>query len=150
MDCLTCAANRGELKAPGGVIYEDGLWRIEHILEPIPLAGWLIAKPLRHVTSFPELTDEEAAAYGVVMHRAARALQKVTDAEKTYLCLFAEAPGFVHIHVHLIPAMRDWPPERRGPAVFDLIGEARRRGDLADRADAVAIAARVRSLLTGG
>ncbi len=150
MECLTCAANRGELKAPGGVIYEDEMWRIEHILAPIPMAGWLIAKPRRHVTSFAELTPREAAAFGPLMHRTTGALQRLLDAEKVYLCLFSEAEGFVHIHIHVIPAARGLPAERRGPAVFDLIGEAKRNGDLADPAEAAAIAGRVRIELAKG
>src|SRR5947209_5697872 len=54
--CLTCRANRGEIVAPGGVIYEDALWRLEHSLEPIPMIGWLILKPLRHVEAFADFT----------------------------------------------------------------------------------------------
>jgi diadenosine tetraphosphate (Ap4A) HIT family hydrolase len=150
MACMTCAANRGELKAPGGVIYEDALWRIEHILEPIPMAGWLIAKPLRHVTTFADLTPEEAAAFGPLMHRTMGAMQRILDAEKVYLCLFSEAEGFVHIHVHLIPAMRDWTAAQRGPAVFELIGEAKRRGNLMDTSKAAAIADRMRTELAKG
>lgn len=142
---MTCKANRGELSAPGGVIYRDALWQIEHILQPIPMAGWLIAKPLRHVTSFADLTEDEAAAFGPLARRTVAALQRELDAEKVYLCLFAEAEGFVHIHLHLIPAMREWSKEQRGPAVFDLIGAAKRSGDLADPARAAQIAARVRA-----
>lgn len=146
-DCGTCRANRGEIVAPGGVIHEDPLWRIEHILRPIPMLGWLIAKPIRHVTSFAALTSQEAASFGPLIHRTTRALQRIMDAEKVYLCLFAEAEGFVHIHFHLIPAARGLPIGRRGPAIFDLIGEAKREGDLADPTAAAAIADRVRAAL---
>lgn len=148
-ECKTCKANRGELAAPGGIIYEDALWRIEHILEPVPMAGWLIAKPLRHVTSFGDLTEAEAVAFGPLMRRAMSSLQRVVGADKVYLCLFAEAEGFVHIHFHLIPAMPEWTSAQRGPAVFDLIGQALRRGDLVDPAGAAAVADRVRAALAG-
>ena len=40
--CMACDANAGRLKAPGGVIYEDDLWRVEHALSPALLRGWLI------------------------------------------------------------------------------------------------------------
>lgn len=146
-DCKTCKANRGELQAPGGVIHRDELWQLEHMLEPLPMAGWLIAKPRRHVTAFSALTDDEAATFGPLVRRTMAALERVTGAEKVYLCLFAEAAGFVHLHFHLIPAMREWTREQRGPAVFDLIGEATRRGNLVDPADAAAIADRVRAAL---
>lgn len=146
-DCKTCKANRGELAAPGGVIHRDELWQIEHTLQPLPMAGWLIAKPLRHVTAFGDLTEEEATTFGPLMRRTMGTLQHVTGAEKVYLCLFAEAPGFVHLHFHLIPAMAEWKREQRGPAVFELIGEAMRRGNLADPALAAGIADRVRAAL---
>lgn len=144
---MTCKANSGELSAPGGVIYRDALWQVEHILQPIPMLGWLIAKPLRHVTAFADLTEDEATTFGPLVRRVMSALQRVTAAEKVYLCLFAEAPGFVHLHFHLIPAMAEWTAEQRGPAVFDLIGEAKRKGDLADPERAGEIARRVRAEL---
>ena len=46
-DCVGCQANRGEIVAPGGALYDDGLWRLEHTFEPFPMVGWLILKPLR-------------------------------------------------------------------------------------------------------
>ena len=60
-ECGTCRANRGELRAPGGVIYEDGLWRLEHLLEPVPFAGWLVLKQLRHIESLAEMNPDEGA-----------------------------------------------------------------------------------------
>src|SRR2546425_3949235 len=102
-DCGTCRANRGELAAPGGVVYEDALWRAEHAIEPIPMVGWLVLKPLRHVEAFADLTPEEAAAFGPIAHRLTRAMTAVLGPVKVYVCLFAEAEHFTHIHVHLIP-----------------------------------------------
>ena len=147
VECKTCKANRSELVAPGGVIHADELWQVEHMLEPLPMAGWLIVKPLRHVTAFADLTDDEAATFGPLVRRVMAALQRVTGAEKVYLCLFAEASGFVHLHFHLIPAMREWTREQRGPAVFELIGDAMRRGNLVDPAVAASLADRVRTEL---
>jgi hypothetical protein len=46
--CLTCCINRGEIAAPGGVIYEDDLWQLQHDIAPISLVGWLVLKPLCH------------------------------------------------------------------------------------------------------
>jgi hypothetical protein len=42
--CVACQATRGEVPTPGGVIYQDRLWRLEHAFEPIPMVGWLILK----------------------------------------------------------------------------------------------------------
>ncbi|WP_197460000.1 hypothetical protein [Alicyclobacillus mali (ex Roth et al. 2021)] len=54
--CLACQVNQGMLVPPGGVIYRDDLWQVDHRLEPCPVLGWLIAKPLRHVVFFDELS----------------------------------------------------------------------------------------------
>jgi hypothetical protein len=56
--CMACRANRGELHPPGGVIYDDGLWRLEHMLMPAVLPGWLILRrnspqPSHHAVERP-------------------------------------------------------------------------------------------------
>ncbi len=48
-DCLSCNLLAGKLKAPGGVIYEDNYWIVEHSLSPILLRGYLIIKLKRHL-----------------------------------------------------------------------------------------------------
>jgi diadenosine tetraphosphate (Ap4A) HIT family hydrolase len=126
--CLTCRANRGEPSTPGGVIHDDGLWRLEHAFEPVPLAGWLIVKPLRHVEAFSDLTAEEAAAFGPLARRATSALMAVLQPKKVYLCLVAEAENAAHIHFHLVPRFEDTPPELRGPGIFALLREAMTSG----------------------
>lgn len=145
--CGTCRANRGELPAPGGVIYEDALWRLEHILAPIPMAGWLVLKPLRHVESFADLSAEEAAAFGPLVHGITRAMDAVMRPAKVYLCQFSEAEHFAHIHFHLIPRRADTPPEHRGPAVFALLSAARAGSNLAPVEEAERLAAGLRSRL---
>ncbi len=147
-ECGTCRANRGELPAPGGVIYEDGLWRLEHSFEPIPLVGWLVLKPLRHVEFFGDLTAEEAESFGRVLRRVSHAMQQVLRPAKIYVCQFSEAEGLSHIHFHLIPRIADTALELRGPRIFGLlataVGEGRNLGDI----DAAArVAKSVRELL---
>jgi len=134
--CGTCRANRGEIPTPGGVIYQDELCRLEHTFEPIPLVGWLVLKPLRHVEMFAELTDDESATLGPpLIRRTTGAMREVLQPAKIYVCQFSEAEGFEQLHIHLIPRFADTPADLRGPRVFDLLSQAtaRRRnlGDLA-------------------
>jgi diadenosine tetraphosphate (Ap4A) HIT family hydrolase len=112
-DCLTCRANRGELVTPGGVIYQDALWRLEHSLESIPMVGWLILKPLRHVEAFAGLTPNEAASLGPLARRITRAMTEVLAPARVYVCLYAEAVS--HVHFHLIPRYHETPQVHRGP-----------------------------------
>ena len=146
-DCGTCRSNRGELPAPGGVIYEDRLWRLEHCLRPIPLAGWLVLKPLRHVESVARLTPAEARSMGPLIARTADALQRATGVKKVYVGLFAEAKAFPHIHIHLIPRPVRLSARLRGPLIFELMRTERDRAPLRE-AERIAGAVR-RSLRSG-
>jgi diadenosine tetraphosphate (Ap4A) HIT family hydrolase len=115
---MACRANRGELHPPGGVLYDDRLWRLEHMLMPAVLPGWLILKPLRHIESLSELTVAESAALGPLLRRITAALEAATGAERVYTVLLAEAVR--HVHIHLIPRRAGLPESCRGPRIFDL------------------------------
>lgn len=95
-------------------------WRVAHDFNS-SLEGWLILAPLRHVHSLDVLTPQEPRTLGELLRESAMALKTVTGCEKTYVMLFAEAEGFAHLHVHVVPRMRDQPPDRRGPAVFGYL-----------------------------
>jgi diadenosine tetraphosphate (Ap4A) HIT family hydrolase len=97
-------------------------WRVVHAFNA-GLPGWLVIAPRRHVTALHELDDAELTELGLLQGRLSAALRRVVGCEKTYSALFAEAEGFAHLHVHLIPRMPDHPADRRGPAVFGYLGE---------------------------
>jgi diadenosine tetraphosphate (Ap4A) HIT family hydrolase len=149
--CVTCRSNRGEVASPGGVIHDDGLWRVEHAFEPVPLAGWLVVKPLRHVESVAELTDAEALALGPLVQRTSAALTAALGCPKVYVVCFAESATAPHVHFHLIPRAADLPRERRGPRVFEYMREAMSEGrNLVGVDEAEGVAAAVRERLGGG
>ena len=111
-------------------------WRVAHDFNS-SLDGWLILLPLRHVQALDELTVEEAHALGDLLRKASVALKSVTGCVKTYVMLFAEAEGFAHLHVHVVPRMADQPDDRRGPDVFGYLKDGRplppeRRDELAE------------------
>jgi len=140
--CRTCAIIRGdEPGGPGGLIYGDQYWGVEHAIEPIPMVGWLVLRPWRHVEAFADLTPEEATSFGPAVHRITKAMEEVLHPAKIYLSLYAEATGFAHLHVHLIPRFPDTPKDRRGPHIFAYLSEAghtRRNGGDPIQAAAVA------------
>ena len=84
----------------------------QHLIQPD------VPAPFRHVRALHELTRAEAAAMGDLLRRASVALREVTGCEKTYVMLFAEAEGFEHLHLHVVPRLADHPEDRRGPKVF--------------------------------
>jgi len=76
------------------------------------------------VHSLDQLTADEATTLGDLLRRASIALQAVLGCQKTYVMLFAEAEGFAHLHVHVVPRMPDQPHDRRGPAVFGYLADS--------------------------
>lgn len=123
-DCHTCRLNRNEEIPLGGVIYDDGMWRVEHRIDPGPILGWLIVKPIRHVEFFDELTDDEATRYGMVNKRVIAALRQALPEppEKVYSILLAEAVDYPHLHFHVVPRPASFPREFRGPRIFGFDG----------------------------
>ncbi|MGI8535292.1 MAG: HIT family protein [Mycobacteriales bacterium] len=122
-DCYPCRVERqAEPLPPRERVYDDGAWRVVHAISST-LPGWLVVLPKRHVTALTELTPVESAALGPLLQRLSQALAAVTGCVKTYVALFAEAEGFEHLHIHVVPRGRDLPDDRRGPRVFGYLAE---------------------------
>ena len=146
--CETCSANAGELTTPGGVLYQDEYWRLEHMFEPVPLVGWLVLKPLVHRESFADLSADEAATFGPLVQRITAAMTQVLAPERVYLSLYDERGQIRHVHFHLIPRYPNVPVERYGPGIFDYLREARAGGkNLAEMAEVLRATAAIRALL---
>jgi len=115
--CLGCDLNRGRQPLPGGRIYDERGWLIEHCIGPLGV-GTLLLKPARHVERFSDLTSDEYAAFGRVVWLATAALKELLGPDQTYVCQWAHAgwtPG--HIHYVVQPAWNDQQKtfERPGP-----------------------------------
>lgn len=113
-----------------------GGWRVAHDFNS-SLGGWLVVVPLRHVLALDELTADEASTLGELLRECSIALKRVTGCVKTYVMLFAEADGFAHLHLHVVPRLPDQPSDRRGPRVFGYLkdGESlteKRRDEIVD------------------
>jgi diadenosine tetraphosphate (Ap4A) HIT family hydrolase len=121
--CYACEQSGPDAPSRERFVREAG-WRVAHDFNS-SLEGWLILAPLRHVHALDELTADEALALGDLLRKASVALKSVTGCEKTYVMLFAEAPGFAHLHVHVVPRMPDQPNDRRGPDVFGYLKDGR-------------------------
>ncbi len=120
-DCLSCLNSARLDLPPRERVYEGPDWRVAHALWTA-LPGWMVVMPRRHVIALDELTPGEAAGLGPLLRDLTAALRAVTQCDKTYVALFAEAEGFEHLHVHVIPRQADLSPEFRGPQIFGLMG----------------------------
>lgn len=121
-ECYACRQNDQPLMAlPSRErIFDNGLWRVAHAFSSA-LPGWMVVLLRRHVLSLSELTASEAANLGPLLAGLCKALEDGLGARKAYAVLFAEAEGFAHLHVHVIPRSDDLPAEHRGPSVFHYL-----------------------------
>jgi diadenosine tetraphosphate (Ap4A) HIT family hydrolase len=140
--CLACDVLAGKVTPPGGVIYDDQYWRVDHSTSPVVLPGFLIIKPRRHVEHIALLTVEEMAAFGPLLRNTCRALAHVLHPAKIYATSFGESVA--HVHWYVLPRMPDMPAN--GFEVLSrLFGEKPWAGS---DEEAAAIADQVRPILT--
>lgn len=146
--CYSCVqtSRLAELPFHERLYVGDG-WRVSHAIR-CALPGWLVIVPDQHVTSFVELTAAQASAMGPLIVRLSRALTEITGCSKTYVAMFAEAEGFQHLHLHVIPRAPGLAEELRGPRVFAYLHRPEREWVSADQMDG--IAARLQPWLRGG
>jgi diadenosine tetraphosphate (Ap4A) HIT family hydrolase len=146
--CSACAEIAGELPAPGGIVFDDGLWFVSHHTGPYTDAGELIAKTRRHCESLSELTLAEAAALGPLLRACVAAITHVVVSERIYAVSFNER--IRHVHFLLLPRTAAMP---RGHVISDIYRRIRallRRFGVARNPtveERTAVAARIRQEL---
>jgi diadenosine tetraphosphate (Ap4A) HIT family hydrolase len=105
--CPICDEVAGQRSAPGGTIYDDGLWLVSHHLGPCTDPGELIVKLRRHVESLADVNDPEAAALGPLLRAAAEAVDRVVRPERVYVAAFSERVR--HVHFYVLPRTASMP-----------------------------------------
>ena len=142
-ECLSCRGLEGNPRiSPGPPIYIGRYWQVEHAY-PSKLVGWLVIALRRHATALHELTAAEFAELGTLLERTVRLVHAATDSVKEYVACYAEAPGFEHIHFHVVPRVADLPEALRGAGSFDLLRVSRE--DAASSAAVVAFCVSMRA-----
>lgn len=121
MSCLACDNNAAVELPSRERVARTAHWRVAHAFGT-SIPGWLVVLPTVHVESLAELDPAAALELGTLLRELSRALEQVSGCVKTHAVLFAEAEGFAHLHVHLIPRMTDQPEQLRGPRVFAALG----------------------------
>jgi diadenosine tetraphosphate (Ap4A) HIT family hydrolase len=139
-DCYACRQNRktpSELP-PRELVFDDGNWRVVHAFgSAIP--GWLVVVCRRHITSMSQLTSEEAAILGPLLAALSRVLEDFFLARKAYVAFLAEAEGFEHLHIHVVPREEGMPQEQRGKRVFDWLQMPEEEAITDEEADSIAL-----------
>ena len=120
-ECWSCLSLSGARRiSPGCFIHEGRYWVVDHAY-PTRLPGWLVLVLKRHAEALHDLSAEEMTEMGDLIRRSCLVLREVTGCQKEYVSLYAEAPHFAHLHVHIIPRSADLPDNLRGPRVFGLL-----------------------------
>ena len=148
-NCFVCSKHALGDAAPGGVLFEDELVYAGHAYPPAQPAlsylGYLVAEPTRHIAGLGDLTDREAAAFGLWVNRLARALKDVAEAEHVYSFVLGDGMAHAHLHVVLAPRYPGTPREYWGVRLREW-PEAPRAGDDEMRS----LVTRLRAYLTEG
>ncbi len=106
-NCLACDTLVGKLQTPGGVIYENDYWLVDHALPPIFVLGKLIIKLKRHCEHLAELTPNKSQTLGSLIQRVSQVVQEVTSAEKVHIASYGE--GVKHVHFLVTPQIVGMP-----------------------------------------
>ncbi|PWJ25180.1 diadenosine tetraphosphate (Ap4A) HIT family hydrolase [Branchiibius hedensis] len=118
--CYPCRHEALESLPPRENVVSTAHWRAAHAFNST-LPGWLVLVPRTHVMSFADLPAAAADELGGLIRGLSVALREVTGCVKTYVMQFAEAEGFGHLHIHLVPRAADLPDELKGPRVFGYL-----------------------------
>lgn len=140
--CQACDTIAGRVAPPGGVIFENEHWLVDHALSPRTLRGLLLIKTKRHVEDVADLTLAEMASLGEAMSRTTKAVRDVVAPERVYVISFGE--GTRHVHWIVLPRRTEMPG---GPS---LIAEMLDGKWACSDEEAEDIANRVRVAITKG
>jgi diadenosine tetraphosphate (Ap4A) HIT family hydrolase len=101
--CFICAFLRGDPGFEHELLYDDG--SCVAFLNRYPtLRGYALVVPRRHVTDVVrDLTSAEYLALQAVVHKVARAVNKVVPTERTYILSLGSMQGNSHVHWHVAP-----------------------------------------------
>src|SRR5271166_1692801 len=136
-DCYYCQRQLTQVDPPpGGWLIDDGEWLVGHGPAHMCLAGSVRIESRRHFTDFAEMTEAEAASFGLLLARLYLALRPATGAERIHLVATMDFQP--HFHAWLYPRL---PSEtRRGTTFLN-------QDTSCDQDAAVAAAQRIRARL---
>lgn len=98
--CLCCDIAKQVVLPGGGFVYQDDVVMLHHCLD-VPIPGYLILAPRRHVEAYSELNASEMLHLGCIGQAAVFAMQQLPGVQRVYQASFGEVAG--HFHWHLFP-----------------------------------------------
>ena len=100
-DNLKTGSKLLDVPRPGGYIVEGEHFSAEHAPLQESSAGTVIFEARRHLLDFGDMTPDELAEFGSVIHRLIPAIKGATGVQRVYyLAVMERAP---HFHLWLVP-----------------------------------------------
>lgn len=97
-DCMSCDIVSGKLVPPGGMIYQDQYVTLAGDVE-VPIEGFIILAPKRHITSIVELTEIERYKLMEVLNLSIKALKELGICDDVEI--YQEEKH--HLHIWILP-----------------------------------------------
>ena len=114
--CLGCECASGNLVAGVGVLYKNKNLYVLQDFE-LPIDGFIIISPNRHVEKFTELSQEEQVDIFSVANKILHILESNGVAEE-YNLILEEKQG-IHLHLWLMPRHK-WMIEKYGNVIKNI------------------------------
>lgn len=97
--CAGCIVT-DNTKFKEGRIYQSKLWDLSQDFE-IAYPGLVVLSPLRHVSNYMDLTEDELKELNTLMTHCKKAIKKIFNCEKVAYMFYEKPNG--HIHFVIIP-----------------------------------------------
>ena len=99
MPCAGCVV-MDNTKFQGGRIYQSKLWDLSQDFE-IAYPGMVVLSPMRHVSNYMDLTENEIKELNLLMVYCKKAIFQIFNCEKIAYIFYEKTGG--HIHFVIIP-----------------------------------------------
>jgi len=99
-DCPSCCFANHQFSLPCGIAFENENFTVSQDWE-LPIPGFFVIAPKKHVENLCELSDEEQAEMFAIMNKTIRILKENGVCNKfNFIC---EEKKNVHLHIWIMP-----------------------------------------------
>lgn len=144
-NCGICKASLDRASVPGGIVWENDLWLVRHLMPGRGIPGWMMVQTQRHVAGIAHFNDAEAASFGPTFRHLEKVLEEVTGALRIYTASMNESVP--HFHCHIVPRHAKMPKDAVGWDVFDLFRASGAGEITVDAGEVAAVTQRYREAL---
>ena len=102
--CPACDYSNHLFSLKSGIAYEDELFMLSQDWE-LPIPGFLVVSPKRHIEKFCELTSDEKIKIFEIVDKSINILRENNICDN-FNVIFEEKPG-IHFHIWVMPR-HDW------------------------------------------